>query len=155
MLIKQLSLVVLLAPLLGSLIAGWAGRFIGKRGAHWVTITLMILSFSCAVVVLKLVIFDRLSFNGPLYTWGVSGNFRFDVGFLIDNLTAVMMTVVTFVSMLVHLYSVGYMTDDPSNQRFFFLCVAIYFRYVIAGNSKQSISTVCRFGKALAWFLIS
>lgn len=117
--IKTLSLIALLAPLLGSLIAGWAGRFVGKRGAHWVTIVLMVISFSCAIAVLKLVVIDGGSFNGTVYTWGISGRLQFNMGFMIDNLTAVMMSIVTFVSMLVHLYSVGYMADDPSNQRFF------------------------------------
>jgi len=117
--IKTLSLITLLAPLLGSLIAGWAGRFVGKRGAHWVTIILMVISFFCAVAVFKLVVMDSQSFTGTIYTWGISGRFDFTMGFMIDNLTAVMMTIVTFVSMVVHLYSVGYMADDPSNQRFF------------------------------------
>ncbi|MCB1827096.1 MAG: NADH-quinone oxidoreductase subunit L, partial [Coxiellaceae bacterium] len=119
MLVKNLSLVTLLAPLLGSLIAGWAGRFVGKRGAHWVTILLMIASFVSALMVFDLVVFQKQTFTGTIYTWGESGSFSFNVGFMIDNLTAIMMTIVTFVSMLVHLYSVGYMADDPSNQRFF------------------------------------
>lgn len=117
--VKILSLITLLAPLLGSVIAGWAGRFVGKRGAHWVTISLMVVSFVCAVSVFELVVLKGQSFNGIIYAWGISGNFHFNVGFMIDHLTAVMMTIVTFVSMLVHLYSVGYMVDDPSNQRFF------------------------------------
>ena len=117
--VKILSLITLLAPLLGCLVAGWAGRFVGKRGAHWVTISLMVVSFICAISVFKLVVLEGNRFNGTIYSWGISGNFHFNVGFMIDRLTAVMMSIVTFVSMLVHLYSVGYMADDPSNQRFF------------------------------------
>ena len=117
--VKILSLISLFAPLLGCLVAGWAGRFIGKRGAHWVTISLMVVSFVCAISVFKWVVLDGKSFNGTIYSWGSSGNFHFNVGLMIDHLTAVMMSIVTFVSMLVHLYSVGYMADDPSNQRFF------------------------------------
>jgi len=117
--VKILSLITLLSPLLGCLMAGWAGRFIGKRGAHWITIVLMVVSFVCAISVFNLVVLQGKSFNGVIYSWGISGNFHFNVGLMIDRLTAVMMSIVTFVSMLVHLYSVGYMADDPSNQRFF------------------------------------
>jgi len=118
-LVKNLSLIVVLAPLLGSLIAGLAGRYVGRRGSHWVTISLMIVSFFAAVMTFKLVEFDGQSFSGTIYTWAISGNFHFNVGFMIDRLSAVMMTIVTFVSLVVHIYSVGYMADDPSNQRFF------------------------------------
>ena len=117
--VKYLSLITVLSPLLGSLIAGLAGRHVGKRGSHVVTIALMIVSFIAAVMTFKLVEFDGQSFVGTIYTWGISGSFQFNVGFMIDRLTAVMMTIVTFVALLVHIYSVGYMADDPSNQRFF------------------------------------
>jgi NADH-quinone oxidoreductase subunit L len=118
-LVKYLSLITVLSPLLGSLIAGLAGRHVGKRGSHVVTIALMIVSFIAAVMTFKLVEFDGQSFVGTIYTWGISGSFQFNVGFMIDRLTAVMMTIVTFVALLVHIYSVAYMADDPSNQRFF------------------------------------
>jgi NADH-quinone oxidoreductase subunit L len=118
-LIKLMSLITLLAPLLGSLLAGLAGRQIGKKGSHWITIILMSISFVSAISVLEMVIWNHQSFNGTLYTWGSSGSFQFNLGFLIDPLSVVMMALVTFVSLLVHLYSVGYMAEDPSNQRFF------------------------------------
>lgn len=117
--IKELSLLVVLSPLLGSLISGLFGKRIGVRGAHFVTIFFMLISLSCAAVIGKLVVLDGDSFNGAIYTWAQSGSFHFDVGFLIDRLTAVMMLVVTFVSLIVHIYSIGYMKGDDGNQRFF------------------------------------
>ncbi|MCX7120878.1 MAG: NADH-quinone oxidoreductase subunit L [Gammaproteobacteria bacterium] len=117
--IEKLSLLVVLLPLLGCLITGFFGKRIGTRGAHAVTILLMGVSFFCALAVFKLVVFDGGSFNGTLYTWAVSGSFQFDIGFLIDGLTAVMMVVVMFVATLVHIYSIGYMKGDAGDQRFF------------------------------------
>lgn len=117
--IKTLSLIIILAPLLGSIITGLAGRYVKRRGAHWITILLMLVAFALAIYNFTLVEFGGQSFNGTIYTWVVSGNFHFNIGFMIDRLSATMMTIVTFVSLVVHLYSVGYMADDSSNQRFF------------------------------------
>ena len=115
---QTLYLVVALAPLLGALVAGLLGPVIGRRGAHSVTIALMLISFGAALAVFRDVL-DGHTFNGPVYTWLVSGDIRFDVGFLIDRLSATMMVVVTFVSLAVHIYTIGYMADDPGYQRFF------------------------------------
>src|SRR6266705_6729593 len=114
----QLYLLVPLAPLAGALIAGLGGRRIGRAGAHWVTIAGVAVSFvaSCAVF---LNVLDGAVFNGPVYTWLVSDGARFEIGFLIDRLTALMMVVVTFVSLMVHVYTIGYMDEDPGYQRFF------------------------------------
>ena len=117
--IEKLSLAVVLLPLLGSVIAGFFGKRLGTRGAHAVTILLMGLSFICSLAVFKLVVMDGGSFNGALYTWVASGSLHFDVGFLIDNLTAVMMVIVMFVATIVHIYSIGYMKGDTGDQRFF------------------------------------
>lgn len=117
--IKQLSLLVVLLPLLGSLIAGFFGKKIGERLTQVATIALMTASFISALCVFYAVQFGNQTFNGSLYTWAVSGSFQFDVGFLIDRLTSVMMVIVTFVATLVHIYSVGYMKGDSGNQRFF------------------------------------
>lgn len=117
--IKILSLLTVLSPLFGSLVSGLFGKRIGIRGAHIVTIFFMLISLSCAIVIGKFVVLDGDSFNGAIYTWAESGSFHFDVGFLIDRLTAVMMLIVTFVSLIVHIYSVGYMKGDDGNQRFF------------------------------------
>ena len=117
--IKELSLLVVLFPLLGSLIAGFFGKRMGIRATHAITILLMTASFLCSLLVFKRVVLGNDSFNGPIYTWVASGTFQFDVGFLIDRLTAVMMVIVMFVATLVHIYSIGYMKGDLGDQRFF------------------------------------
>jgi NADH-quinone oxidoreductase subunit L len=125
--IKHIAEMTVFAPLIGALIAGIAGHKIGRRGAHTVTILLMIVSLIGAAMLFKLIVLDKQTFNGLIYTWGVSGSFHFNVGFLIDNLTCVMMMLVTFVSLVVHVYSVGYMSDDPGYQRFFSYVSAFTF----------------------------
>jgi NADH-quinone oxidoreductase subunit L len=112
---KALYLIIPFAPLAGAIVAGLFGKLIGRAGAHRVTVLGVFVSFVCSVVVLL----DGSTFNGPLYTWATSGGARFEIGFLIDNLTALMMVVVTFVSLMVHVYTIGYMADDPGYQRFF------------------------------------
>ncbi len=114
-----LTFITVFAPLLGSLIAGVGGKYVGKRASHWVTILLMFASFGCAIAIFELVAVDGGNLYANLYSWGVSGRFNFNVGFMVDNLTAVMMVLVTFVSTVVHVYSVGYMDGDPGDQRFF------------------------------------
>jgi len=115
---KALYLLVPLAPLAGSLIAGLWGRAIGRAGAHWVTILSVAISFVASCVVFSDVLAGN-TFNGPVYTWITMGETRLEIGFLIDRLTALMMVVVTFVSLMVHVYTIGYMADDPGYQRFF------------------------------------
>src|SRR5713101_3189355 len=114
----QLYLLVPLAPLAGALVAGLGGRRIGRAGAHWVTIIGVAISFAASCQVF-LDVLDGAVFNGPVYTWLVSDGTRFEIGFLIDRLSALMMVVVTFVSLMVHVYTIGYMADDPGYQRFF------------------------------------
>jgi NADH-quinone oxidoreductase subunit L len=113
-----LYLVVALAPLAGSIIAGLFGWAIGRRASHWVTIVGMLICTAAAAVVFWDV-HQGNTFNGPVYTWLVSGNTSFEIGFLIDRLSATMMLVVAFVSLMVHIYTIGYMADDPGYQRFF------------------------------------
>ena len=113
------TLVMVFAPLLGSLIAGLGAKRIGRAGAHCVTIFLMIVSFLCALKIFVSVIVYHQSLNALLYHWGISGSFVFDIGFFVDQLTAVMIMVVTFVATLVHIYSIGYMADEEGYQRFF------------------------------------
>ena len=115
---QLLYLVVPLAPLLGAVVAGLIGWAIGRRAAHWITILLMIVSTLAAGAVF-LDVLDGNTFNGAIYTWLASGNVRFEIGFLIDRLSATMMLVVNFVSLMVHIYTIGYMADDPGYQRFF------------------------------------
>ncbi len=117
---ENVYLTIILAPLIGAIIAGLFGKKIGRSGAHWVTITGVAISFVMSVLVFKDVIFDGAAvYNQAVYTWMVSDGIRFEIGFLIDSLTAVMLVVVTFVSLMVHIYTIGYMHDDPGYQRFF------------------------------------
>jgi NADH-quinone oxidoreductase subunit L len=115
---KLSYLIVAFAPLVGAIIAGLFGKQIGRKGAHTVTILGVAISFIASCVVFADVLAGN-TFNGPLYTWMVSGGVRFEVGFLIDKLTVTMMLVVTSVSLMVHIYTIGYMEDDDGYQRFF------------------------------------
>ncbi|MGQ0752460.1 MAG: NADH-quinone oxidoreductase subunit L [Betaproteobacteria bacterium] len=115
---QLLYLIVPVAPLLGAIVAGLFGRLVGRSGAHSVTILGMVV----CTVASALVFFDVLKgnvYNGAVYTWLASGNTVFEIGFLIDRLSATMMLVVSFVSLMVHIYTIGYMADDPGYQRFF------------------------------------
>ena len=116
---QKLYLLVPLAPLFGALIAGLFGWAVGRRGAHWVTIAGMVVCTVASGFVFHDVMANGNLYNGPVYTWLLSGNTRFEVGFLIDQLTVTMMLVVSFVSLMVHIYTIGYMADDPGYQRFF------------------------------------
>jgi NADH-quinone oxidoreductase subunit L len=115
---QMLYLIVALAPLVGAIVAGLFGRLVGRTGAHVVTIAGVAVSFIASWLVFQDVRAGN-TFNGTVYTWMVLGDLRFEVGFLIDALTAMMMLVVTFVSLMVHIYTIGYMRDDPGYQRFF------------------------------------
>jgi NADH-quinone oxidoreductase subunit L len=115
---KTLYLLVPLAPLAGAIVAGLAGRAVGRAGAHWAAILGVLVSFAASCVVLADVLGGN-TFNGGVYTWLTSGETRLEVGFLIDRLSALMMVVVSFVSLMVHVYTIGYMAGDPGYQRFF------------------------------------
>ena len=115
---QGLLLTVPLAPLAGALIAGLAGRWVGRRGAHFFTILGVFVAFVCSAMVLSQVAAGA-RFNGTIYEWMVLGKLVMEVGFLVDGLTAMMMVVVTFVSLMVHVYTIGYMDGDPGYQRFF------------------------------------
>ncbi|MDK9724302.1 MAG: NADH-quinone oxidoreductase subunit L [Sterolibacteriaceae bacterium MAG5] len=115
---KSLYLIIPLAPLFGAIVAGLFGKAIGRAGAHWVTILGVTVSLVCSVLVFQDVMAGN-TFNGAVYTWLESGGLKMEIGFLIDQLTAVMLIVVTFVSLMVHIYTIGYMAEDPGYQRFF------------------------------------
>ncbi|RDH87063.1 MAG: NADH-quinone oxidoreductase subunit L [endosymbiont of Escarpia spicata] len=113
---EKLYLVIVLAPLLGAIVAGFFGSRIGRKGAHWVTSGGVGLSALLSLFVLKRFMFDgEQVFNGSIYTWMVSDGLTMEVGFLVDQLTAVMISVVTFVSFCVHIYTIGYMAHDEEN----------------------------------------
>ncbi len=113
-----LLLTIPLAPLAGALIAGLAGKQVGTRGAHTATILGVLIAFIGACLVLQQVL-DGARFNATIYQWAVVDKLVMEVGFLVDGLTAMMMVVVTFVSLMVHVYTIGYMEGDPGYQRFF------------------------------------
>jgi len=111
-------LAVPLAPLAGAVLAGFFGKSIGRRGAHIATILGVFIAFVLSALTLRDVI-GGARFNATVYEWMVLGGLKMEVGFLIDGLTAMMMVVVTFVSLMVHIYTIGYMEEDPGYQRFF------------------------------------
>lgn len=116
----NILLIIALSPLAGSIIAGLFGKKIGRVGAHIVTIASVAVSCILSIDVLWGLIEGEYSpFNQNVYTWMVTGDVSLHVGFMVDSLTAVMMSVVTFVSLMVHIYTIGYMHDDPGYQRFF------------------------------------
>jgi NADH-quinone oxidoreductase subunit L len=113
-------LTIVLAPLAAAIIAGLAGKKIGRAGAHWVTIIGVGISCALSLLVLKNMFWGGAEAeNISVYTWAVTDGLRMEVGFLVDRLTALMMCVVTFVSLMVHIYTIGYMHEDPGYQRFF------------------------------------
>lgn len=119
-LVYNLTLAIILFPIAGAIIAGILGKQVGKVGATIATIVGISVSLLCSFVLLKLYVFDRIpSVNETIFTWGFSGSHTFNVGILIDQLTVLMMVTVNIVSLLVHIYSIGYMEGDPGYQRFF------------------------------------
>jgi NADH-quinone oxidoreductase subunit L len=115
---KSLYLLVPLAPLAGALVAGLAGQAIGRAWSHRVTILGVLVAFLASVVIFMDVLQGN-TWNGSIYTWVTLGDTRLEIGFLIDRLTVLMMVVVSFVSLMVHVYTIGYMAEDPGYQRFF------------------------------------
>ncbi len=117
---EPIYLTIAFAPLVAAVIAGLFGKTIGKAGAHGVTILAVGISCVLSFYVLYQILFKaQAPYNGTVYTWLVSDGVHMDVGFLIDRLSTMMMAVVTFVSLMVHVYTIGYMDEDPGYQRFF------------------------------------
>jgi len=138
---ESIYLLIVLAPLAAALVAGLFGRQVGRAGAHSVTIFGVGLAFLLSAWVLWGLVTGTIEpFNGTVYTWAVVDGVRMEVGFLVDRLSALMMTVVTFVSLCVHVYTIGYMRNDPGYQRFF--CYISLFTFamlmlVMANNFLQ------------------
>ena len=116
--INEVYLAIPLVCLAASIVCGLFGKAIGRRGAHSITIAGVTLAFALSLVVYSDVQDGNIA-NEVLYTWAISGGIPFQIGFLIDQLSATMMVIVTFVSLMVHIYTIGYMADDPGYQRFF------------------------------------
>ncbi|MDO8699279.1 MAG: NADH-quinone oxidoreductase subunit L [Rhodoferax sp.] len=117
-------LAVPMAPLVGAVLAGilgtkFGGNWIGRRMSHSLTILGVLVSFILSAMTLKSVALDGARFNETVYTWMVVGGLKMEIGFLVDGLTAMMMSVVTFVSLMVHIYTIGYMEEDEGYNRFF------------------------------------
>jgi NADH-quinone oxidoreductase subunit L len=115
---QSMLLAVPLAPLAGAVTAGFFGKTVGRAGSHIVTILGVLVAFILSAMTLMDVL-DGARYNQTVYEWMVLGSLKMEVGFLIDGLTAMMMVVVTFVSLMVHIYTIGYMEEDPGYQRFF------------------------------------
>jgi NADH-quinone oxidoreductase subunit L len=116
----QVLLAIPLLPLVAAIVAGLFGRAVGRTGAHLVTIGAVAAAFALSAWTAWQLVGGQVEpFNGTVYTWLVSGGLRMEVGFLVDHLSVLMMCVVTFVSLCVHVYTIGYMHDDPGYQRFF------------------------------------
>jgi NADH-quinone oxidoreductase subunit L len=115
---QNLLLTAALAPLAGSIAAGFFGKALGRAGSHSATILGVLVSFIASALVLKDVVAGA-RFNATVYDWMVLGSLKMEVGFMVDGLTAMMMCVVTFVSLMVHIYTIGYMEEDDGYQRFF------------------------------------
>lgn len=125
-----IALAIILLPLLGSLIAGFFGKLIGRRATHWVTISLVAMSFLLSCCLVKAMVWDGVpAVDDVIYHWVSSGAYQFDVSLLIDRLSATMIAIVTFISLAVHIYTVGYMADDPGYQRFF--CYVSLFTFAM------------------------
>jgi len=116
---QPLLLALALAPLVGSVIAGLFGSRIGRKWSHRVTILGVAVAFALSAIVFKLVIFEGQSYNAQVYQWLQAGSLSLEVGFMVDALTAMMMVVVTFVSLMVHIYTIAYMEEDDGYSRFF------------------------------------
>jgi len=138
---QNIYLMIPLAPLFGAIVAGLFGRKIGRTASHVVAIAGVAIAFALSLIVFNhIVINEAPAYNETVYTWMVSNGINFEVGFLVDKLTAMMLIVVTFVSLMVHVYTIGYMHDDPGYQRFFSYIALFTFAMlmlVMANNFMQ------------------
>jgi len=138
---QNIYLALVLAPLFGSLIAGLFRNQIGRAGAHWVTILGVAVSFALSAYVFWQHVFNGAPvYNDTVYSWMVVDGLKLEIGFLVDNLTAMMITVVTFVSLMVHIYTIGYMAHEEGYQRFFSYIALFTFSMlmlVMANNFLQ------------------
>jgi NADH-quinone oxidoreductase subunit L len=118
--VDNILITIVLSPLLAAILAGLGGKQIGRKGSHRVTILGVAISCALSLYVLKAQLLDGMPvYNETVYQWMSVGGIDMEIGFLVDRLTALMMSVVTFVSLMVHIYTIGYMHDDPGYQRFF------------------------------------
>ena len=139
MTMMQLYLLVPLAPLAAAIVVGLFGGRLPRAAAHWLTIAAVGVAFAASAVIFRDVMAGH-TFYGDVYTWMASGDLKMSIGFLIDPLTVTMMMVVTFVSLMVHVYTIGYMADDPGYARFFsYICLFTFsmLMLVMSNNFLQ------------------
>jgi NADH-quinone oxidoreductase subunit L len=139
MTMQQLYLVVPMAPLLASIVVGLWGSKMPRAASHWITIIAVAISFVASLVIWRDVLAGN-RFNGDIYTWVAVGGLKMTIGFLIDPLTAIMLIIVTFVSLMVHVYTIGYMADDDGYSRFFsYICLFTFsmLMLVMSNNFLQ------------------
>ncbi len=139
MTMQQIYLAIPLVPLVASIVVGLWGRKLPRAAAHWITTLAVAISFAASIVVYRDVMAGN-TFNGDVYVWAMIGEVRMAVGFLIDPLTAMMLIVVTFVSLMVHVYTIGYMADDDGYARFFsYICLFTFsmLMLVMSNNFLQ------------------
>lgn len=136
--IKELAWWLAIVPLIASLIAGLGGPWIGRRLSHCVSILGVFTSFVLALIIFKFIVVDGVNpVDATIFNWVNSGSFHFNVGFLVDHLSSMMLVIVTFVSTLVHIYSIGYMSHEKTDHRFFSYMSAFTFfmiMLVLANN---------------------
>ncbi len=145
---QWMYLTIALAPLVAAVVAGLFGRLIGRAGAHSIAIAGVAVSCALSIYVLKGIVADGVgTFDGPVYTWLISDGVHIEVGFLIDRLSAMMMAVVTFVSLMVHIYTIGYMSDDDGLSAILQLHLTVHVRDADAGDVEQLHAIVLRLGR--------
>ena len=137
------SLIAIVAPLIGALIAGLLRKQIGRVGAHSITILGVGLSFALSVwIAVRILSHHDGVLDVNLYTWasgGVIFPYAMHIGLMIDSLTVVMLVIVTFVSLLVHIYSIGYMAEDEGYQRFFSYISLFTFKFLRVMIQKTTL----------------
>src|SRR5689334_8287905 len=139
MTMQQLYLVVPFVPLIASIVVGLWGRKMPRAASHWITIVAVAISFAASVAIFRDVMAGN-TYNGDVYVWANTGDVKMAIGFLIDPLTALMLIVVTFVSLMVHIYTIGYMADDDGYSRFFsYICLFTFsmLMLVMSNNFLQ------------------
>jgi len=154
---QNLYLLVPLAPLLGALAAGLFGKVLGRAWSHRITIILVAVSFFASFLIFQDVQAGH-TFNGTVYQWLSSGGASFQVGFLIDSLTVLMMLVVTFVSLMVHIYTIGYMEEDAGYQRFFSYISLFTFSMLMLVMSNNFVQLFFGWeggGEVWYWLMVS
>ena len=129
---KLLYLTIVLAPLIGSIFAGFLGNVLGRKTTHSITILGVLISTVLSLYAFNYHVLEGNSaFNQNIYTWLAFGDLSISVGFLVDNLTAVMLVVVSFVSLMVHIYTIGYMHDDGYTKFFSYISLFTFAMFML------------------------